>query len=560
MPFDNRLLRHARPTRGYVAVSVVIGLAQAVLAVAQAYALATVVVGAFLQGRDVAALAVPLGILAGAIAARALLAWAAEVVAHRTSAAVKSELRRRVLHHVVGLGPRWMTGQRSGELATLVTRGVDALDGYFSRYLPQLALGALVPAAVVATLLATDWTSALIVVGTLPLIPVFMVAVGVATQRRVDRQWTSLSGLAHHFLDILSGLGTLKAFGRSRAQVAVIARLAEQQRQASLATMRLAFLTSLVLELLAALSIAAVAAVLAGRLAAGSLDLHSALLVLLLAPEAYGPLRQAAAHYHASAEGLGAAAGVFEVLEQRRPGRQAPGTPSAESSELVEEPGDTDRPPDPRAEAIRLDEVTVHAADRAYPLLDKLSLEVSPSQVTGLVAPSGTGKSTVLAVLLGFLRPETGRVLVGDTDLAEVDPDAWRRQIGWLPQDPVLFSGTVADNIGLRDPAADLDAVRAAATSAAVDIPLTMEVGERGLGLSAGQRRRVALARALLRDASLLLLDEPTEGVDPETEAALLGALPRVLAGRTVVVVTHRPGLLQLCHHVVRLDRVRIPS
>ncbi len=551
MPFDARLLRHARATRGYLGASVAIGLAQAAFTVLQAYALATVIVRAFLDQQALEALAVPLGVLAGAIAARAVLAWAAEVAAHRTSAAVKSELRRQVLHHVVRLGPRWMTGQRSGELATLVTRGVDALDGYFSRYLPQLVLGALVPAAVVATLVATDWTSALVVVVTLPLIPAFMVAVGVATGRRVDRQWTSLQGLAHHFLDILSGLGTLKAFGRSRAQVAIIARLADQQRQASLATMRVAFLTSLVLELLAALSIATVAVLLAGRLAGGSLDLRAALLVLLLAPEAYGPLRQAAAHYHASAEGLGAAAGVFDVLGQPVPAQRA--TDHADQTAAH-----TDVPPDPRALAIRLDEVTVHGADRSYPLLDRLSLELSPSQVTGLVAPSGAGKSTVLAVLLGFVQPDSGRVLVGDTDLAAVDPETWREEIGWLPQDPVLFSGTVADNIALRDPAVDRNAVVAAARSAAVDVPLTMEVGERGLGLSAGQRRRVALARALLRDARLLLLDEPTEGVDPQTEAALLAHLPPVLAGRTVVLVTHRPGLLRLCHHVVRLDRLGI--
>ena len=557
MPFDARLLRHARATRGYLGASVAIGLAQAAFTVLQAYALATVIVRAFLDQQALAALAVPLGVLAGAIAARAVLAWAAEVAAHRTSAAVKSELRRQVLHHVVRLGPRWMTGQRSGELATLVTRGVDALDGYFSRYLPQLVLGALVPAAVVATLVATDWTSALVVVVTLPLIPAFMVAVGVATGRRVDRQWTSLQGLAHHFLDILSGLGTLKAFGRSRAQVAIIARLADQQRQASLATMRVAFLTSLVLELLAALSIATVAVLLAGRLAGGSLDLRAALLVLLLAPEAYGPLRQAAAHYHASAEGLGAAAGVFDVLEQPVPAQRA--TDHADQTDRATPTRRPDRrAADPRALAIRLDEVTVHGADRSYPLLDRLSLELSPSQVTGLVAPSGAGKSTVLAVLLGFVQPDSGRVLVGDTDLAAVDPETWREEIGWLPQDPVLFSGTVADNIALRDPAADRNAVVAAARSAAVDVPLTMEVGERGLGLSAGQRRRVALARALLRDARLLLLDEPTEGVDPQTEAALLAHLPPVLAGRTVVLVTHRPGLLRLCHHVVRLDRLGI--
>ncbi|MEQ4207975.1 thiol reductant ABC exporter subunit CydD [Actinopolymorpha sp. B17G11] len=551
--FDRRLLRYARATRGYLTSMVAIGITQASLILAQAYVLATVLVLAFEQQRDLTALAVPLVILLLTICARALLAWAAEVAAHRTSTAVKQELRQHLLHHVVRLGPRWLAGERSGELASLTTRGIDALDSYFSRYLPQLVLAGLIPVAVIAMLAGTDRASALVVIVTVPLIPAFMVLVGVATRRRVNRQWDALQALAHHFLDILSGLGTLKAFGRSRAQSTIIARLADQQRRASLSTMRVAFLTSLALELTAALSFVVVAVAIAVRVAGGELDLRTALFVLLLVPEAYWPLRQGAAHYHASAEGLSAAADMFSVLEQPVPG----------PSLTADRPraGHYHQPvPDPRTAAIRLDDVTVLGSDRAHPPLEDLSVELAPGQVTGLVAPSGAGKSTVLALLLGFVRPDHGRVLVDDIDLATLDADAWRSRIGWLPQDPVLFAGTVADNIALRDPHADADAIARAARSAAVDVSMTLEIGERGLGLSAGQRRRVALARALLRDAPLLLLDEPTEGVDPETETALLQALPAVLTGRTVILVTHRPGLLRLCHHVVRLDRLGVPA
>ena len=586
---DRRLLRQARATRSYLGLSVGIGVLGAGLVIGQAALLSSVVARAFVDREPLVGLFLPLALLALVVGARACLAWAGEMAAHHTSATVKSELRRRMMHHVADLGPRWLADHRSGELATLATRGVDALDAYYARYLPQLVLAVAVPFAVAVTLFATDWPSAVVLVVTLPLIPLFTVLVGTATKRRVDRRWNTLQALAHHFLDVLSGLGTLKAFGRSQAQVAVIRRLADQQRRASQSTMRAAFLSSLVLELLAMLSIAVVAVGIGFRVLEGRLDLATALMILILAPEAYWPLRQAAAHYHASVEGLGAAARVFDVLEQRA-GAQArtptdataPAAPleqdRSNGSDANGEPSpagntngntygtpagsahDAARATDPHGLRIRLDEVTVRHADRSAPILDRLSLEFSPGQVTGLVAPSGTGKSTVLALLLGFVAPDEGRVLVGGVDLATLDLDAWRSRVGWLPQDPVLFAGTVGDNIALRRPNASDAALERIARAAAVDVPLDRELGERGYGLSAGQRRRVALARALVGETPLLLLDEPTEGVDAVTEAALVEALPAVLSDRTVVLVTHRPGLLRLCDHVIRLDHASVTA
>ncbi|REF37013.1 ATP-binding cassette subfamily C protein CydD [Thermasporomyces composti] len=540
-PLDVRLLHRARPVRAYLAAAAGIGLVHAGLVVAQAWLLATLLVDAVRARLELAPVVALVGVLAG----RAGVSWASAVVAHRASAALKRQWRQTVLRKVVALGPRWLASEHTGELATLVTKGVDALDGYLSRYLPQLLLAALVPLAVAVTLLRTDPRSALVVVVTVVLVPLAMLLIGRATRRRIDRQWRTLQALSHHFLDVVSGLGTLKAFGRSREQVETIARLADQQRAAGRSTMRVAFLSSLALELLAASSIAVVAIELAHGVLADTLDLRAALAALLLVPEAYHPIRQAAAHYHANVEGMSVADQVFAILDEPTP--------------LAVEHGG--RPvPDPRSASIRLDEVTVADPDRSVPLLDRLSLELPAGRVTGIVAPSGAGKSTVLALLIGFARPDAGRVLVGDVDLATVDPERWRERVGWLPQDPVLFAGTVAQNITLDDPTVDPAAVVAAARAAAVDVPLELQVGDRGIGLSAGQRRRIALARALLRDASLLLLDEPTEGVDPETEAALLRALPPLLAGRTVVLVTHRPGLLQLCHHVVRLDQLAVST
>ncbi|NEA32373.1 thiol reductant ABC exporter subunit CydD [Streptomyces sp. SID13031] len=536
---DPRLLRYAKATRIFLALSVAIGAGQAVVILAQAWLLASIITDAFLHGAGLGDLGSRLTLLAVTLIARAGLAWVAEVVAHHSSAAVKSELRMRLLHQVVRLGPRWLTCERSGELTTLATRGIDALDDYFSRYLPQLVLVCFVPLVVAGQMFAADWLSATIVVVTLPLIPIFMILVGLTTKQLMARQWASLQLLAHHFLDVLAGLGTLKSFGRSRAQVATIDRLANKQRKATMASLRIAFLSSLVLELLATLSVALVAVSVGLRLVDGRLDLQTALLVLILAPEAYLPLRLLGAHYHASAEGLGAAEQVFTVLDREVP---QTGHGSVDASRTIE-----------------VEKVVVAAADRDGPSLDGLSLTIPAGQVTAVVGPSGCGKSTLLAVLLGFAELEGGRVVVGGTDLATADLDVWRSQVAWLSQDPVLFAGTVFENIRLGRPYADEDAVRRAAGAARVDVPLEKVIGERGNGVSAGQRRRIALARALLLDAPLLLLDEPTEGVDPETEHDLLSTLPTAFAGRTVVLVTHRAGLLSLCDHVIDLAPAQVP-
>jgi ATP-binding cassette, subfamily C, bacterial CydD len=534
---DPRLVRHARATRTFLGLSVLIGVAKAVLVIAQAALLAGIITRATLYDGGLGAVGHLLFFLVLVFLARAALSWASEVVAHRTSAAVKSSLRMLLLEHVVKLGSRWLTGNRGGELATLATRGIDALDGYFARYLPQLALAALVPLAICVELLATDWATALIVILTVPLIPVLMVVVGSLAGKRVERQWETLQSMAHHFLDMLSGLGTLAAFGRSRSQIEAIRQMSETQRKAGQAALRMGFLSAFVLELVATLSIAVVAIVIGFRVLGGTLDLETALLVMILAPEAYRPVRQMATDYHESAEGLGAAEQVFSVLDE---------TPPAAGGKAA--------PDDPRSLPVRLEEVTVLGSERSAPILHRVSLQLTPGRFTGIVAPSGAGKSTVFALLLGLLRPDSGRVLVGGADLATIDPDAWRAKVGWLSQEPVLFAGTVAENIALGKPDAPLADIQNVAYGAAVDVPLDTTIGERGHGLSSGQRRRVALARALLVNPAVLLLDEPTESVDPETEAAVFDALRHGLTGRTVVVVTHRPALLQLCHHVVRLE------
>ncbi|MEW2065842.1 thiol reductant ABC exporter subunit CydD [Streptomyces sp. NPDC007346] len=540
-PIDPRLLRYARATRFFLAAVVALGLVGAALVIAQAMLIAEIVVGGFEDGLTVTQLRTPLLLLVGVALGRALVAWLTELAAHRASAAVKSELRGRLLERAALLGPGWLSGQRTGSLVALATRGVDALDDYFARYLPQLGLAVVVPVAVLARIVTEDWVSAAIIVVTLPLIPLFMILIGWATQSRMDRQWQLLSRLSGHFLDVVAGLPTLKVFGRAKAQAESIRTITTQYRRATLRTLRIAFLSSFALELLATLSVALVAVTIGMRLVHGELDLYTGLVVLILAPEAYLPIRQVGAQYHAAAEGLSAAEEIFAVLETE---------PRAAGTEEV-----------PDSTRLELAEVTVRHEGRTDPSLDAASLTVEPGETVALVGPSGVGKSTLLNVVLGFAVPDEGHVRVGGRDLADLDLERWRSRIAWVPQRPHLFAGTIAENVRLARPDADDEAVVAALRDAgAYDFVAELPDGERtrlgedGAGLSAGQRQRLALARAFLADRPLLLLDEPTASLDGETEAGIVDAVRRLAAGRTVLLVVHRPALLAVADRVVTLE------
>ncbi|MGW7380261.1 thiol reductant ABC exporter subunit CydD [Streptomyces sp. NPDC054794] len=539
-PIDPRLLRYARATRRFLVAVVGLGAVGAVLVIAQAMLIADVVVGAFQHGQSVAELRTPLLLLAAVAVGRSVVAWLTELAAHRASAAVKSELRGRLLDRATALGPGWLSGQRTGSLVTLATRGVDALDDYFSRYLPQLGLAVVVPVAVLARIVTEDWVSTAIIVGTLPLIPLFMVLIGWATQSRMDRQWRLLSRLSGHFLDVVAGLPTLKVFGRAKAQAESIRRITAEYRQATMRTLRIAFLSSFALELLATLSVALVAVTIGMRLVHGDMDLYIGLVILVLAPEAYLPLRQVGAQYHAAAEGLAAAEEIFAVLE-------TPVTPSG-----------TDAVP---AGAPAFEGVTVRYPGRSSDAVTDVSFTVEPGETVALVGPSGAGKSTLLNVLLGFVRPTEGRVRIGGVDLADIDLEQWRSRIAWVPQRPHLYAGTIAENVRLARPEADDGAVRRALADAgalefvdALPEGAGTVLGEDGAGLSAGQRQRLALARAFLADRPVLLLDEPTAALDAATESEVVAAVRRLAVGRTVLLVVHRPALLGVADRVVRLQ------
>jgi ATP-binding cassette subfamily C protein CydD len=538
-PVDPRLLRYARAARGHLVVTVALGLTGTALILAQAGLLAHALATAA-RGDVAAALAGTLIALLIVVISRAAVSYGGEVTALRAAAAVKSQLRGALTARALRLGPGWLGGQRAGELATLSTRGLDGLDSYFARYLPQLVLGVLVPIAVVARVAVADWISALVIAVTLPLIPVFAVLVGWHTKAQTRRQWRLLAILGGHFLDVVEGLPTLKVFGRARVQEQVIAKVTDDYRKTTMATLRVAFLSALVLELAAAVATALVAVEVGLRLLYGHLGYETALLVLLLTPEAFLPLRAAGAQFHASMEGAAAAGRVFEILDtplpdgpKARPGRATAGTATA----------------DLRVAELRLDRITVTYPGRSEPALDGIGLTVAPGERIVLTGPSGAGKSTLLALLLRFLAPAAGTVEAGGGDVAAMDLEQWRRQIAWVPQQPYLFSGSAADNIALGQPGASRGAIDRAARlagaaefidslSSGYDTPL----GERGLRLSAGQRQRIALARAFLRDAPLLLLDEPTAHLDPAGARLIASALDTTLADRTVILISHGQG------------------
>ncbi len=544
-----------------------LGFGMAILAVAQAWLLATAIGSAFMGGADLAALQTTLAGLALVLLGRAAISWAQESVARRCSAAVKSSLRMQLLRHVA-LEPSRDGAAGSGQVVALATRGLDALDAYFGRYLPQLMLSAIVPVVVVACLATADLVATLTVALTVPLIPLFMVLIGSATERRRRRRWEALARLSGHFLDVVAGLPTLRVFGRSGAQLERLERVTDEYRRESMATLRVAFLSAFALELAATLSVALVAVGVALRLVDGLMDFRTGLFVLILAPEAYLPLRQLGASFHASEEGLAASDEVFRIIGAT-PGRRvgtvpaaAPvsSTSAADTAGEVVAPGfSRPLPADLRGAGIRVEGVTVRQPGRSLDAPFEASLVVCAGEVVAISGPSGAGKSTLVDVLLGLRSVDCGRVHIAAAggecvDLAAIDRREWHRHVAWVPQHPYCFAGTVADNVKLAAPDAshaEVHAVLAAVGLSELD-PATA-LAEGGSGLSSGQRRRLGVARALLKGGDFLILDEPTAGLDAGAEAMVLDAVRATarLHGRAVLLVAHRPAALAIADRVV---------
>jgi len=473
--------------------------------------------------------------------ARAGLLWGGEVAANRAAGQVKRQMRERLFRHLTALGPVFVRGERTGELVNTAVKGIEELDAYFSQYLPQLALAVLIPLVMLLFVFPIDPLSGVVLLVTAPLIPFFMMLIGSLASALSRRQWPMLSRMSAHFLDVLQGLTTLKLLGRSRDQIQTITRISDRFREATMGVLRVAFLSALVLEMLATISTAVIAVEIGLRLLYDKLPFDEAFFVLILAPEFYLPLRLLGTRFHAGIAGATAAARIFEVLEQ------APRVSSTATDWIA------------AVQTIRFENVRAAYEDRAA--LNGVSFEMQPGQKVALVGASGAGKSTVATLLLRLIDPSAGHIWIGDTALGTIPAKVWREQTAWVPQNPYLFAASVADNIRLARPAAPLDDVKRAAEAAhAADfiqrLPQGYEtvIGERGARLSGGQAQRIALARAFLKDAPLLVLDEATSNLDPETETLVQLAIRQLMQGRTTLIIAHRLSTVQDADQIVVLE------
>ncbi len=540
-----RLLQFARRSQAALWATILAGFLAGLLTIWQAWLFSQTVVRVFLGGATYDQVRPLLAALAFAILMRALLAWGSQISAQAIASRIKNDLRALLLQHIDQLGPAYARNERSGSLSATLVHGIEALDAYYSQYLPQLALAALVPISILCFVFPLDWLSGLVLLITAPLIPLFMYLIGKAAERVTRKQYDLLTRLSAHLLDSLQGLTTLKRFGRSRAHIQTIASVSERYRDATLNVLRVTFLSALTLELLATLSTAIIAVEVGLRLLHARLTLEQGLFLLVIAPEFYIPLRMLGARFHAGMDGVSAARHIFAILDTPLPASPPTASP----------------PPTPLA-PLQFRDVHFTYPGQDHPALHNLSLTFAHGQHTALVGPSGAGKSTLFQLLLRFITPQKGEITANGVPLTDISVGQWRERIAWVPQMPYIFNDTIAANIRLARPQASQDEVEQAAKNAQLHhfirgLPngYQTQVGEQGARLSGGERQRLALARAFLKNADLLLLDEPTAHLDPHTEAMLSAAVDRLLAasGRTIITIAHRPGTVARADQVIAL-------
>jgi len=544
MKFDKRLLAQLNNVRIFFVFTILCGFVIGILTMAQAYTLSQIIAQVFLQHATLDRVWNAMLVLLSIIIVRAILAWASEVSAFQIAVRIKTDLRERMFKQLLQLSPAYARGERTGELSHTLTEGIEALDAYFSQYLPQLVLAALLPFAILLFVFPLDWLSGIVLFFTGPLIPIFMMLIGSAADMLTRKQYSQLSLMSAHFLDVLQGLTTLKIFGRSREQIETIARVSHQFRDTTLSVLRVAFLSAFALEMIATIGTAIVAVQVGLRLLYDQLDFERAFFVLVLAPDFYLPLRLLGTRFHAGMSGVAAAARIFEILETNDGRRKTRAMPSP----LV----------------IHLPSIVfkdVHYSyDGTRPAVNGVSFTIEPGQRVALVGHTGAGKSTIVHLLMRFIEPTHGEIFCGGISSREVSPEAWRAQIAWVPQLPYLFNDSIANNIRLARPEATMDQVIHAAQLAHADdfirgLPQAYDtiIGERGARLSGGQAQRLALARAFLKDAPILILDEPTSNLDVETEELIQDSMERLMQNKTALIVTHRLNTAILANQIIVL-------
>jgi thiol reductant ABC exporter CydD subunit len=533
---NKRLFAQDKIAKRWLVGSIALGALGGIIIIVQAIYLARITADAFLGGSSVGALLPPLYLLLTWIILRGLVHVGTEFTSAQMAVHIKAKLRLQLFDKLRELGPTYVRGERSGELLTTIVEGVEQLEIFVAKYVPQLALSIFLPLAVFLLVARVDWITAIVLAFTFPLLILFMILIGVTTRQRTEKQYKLLGLLGGHFLDVMRGLSTLQLFNRSRAQLAIIASISEKHRKATMSTLYLAFLSAFVMELFATLSTAVIAVFLGLRLINGQIDFDHAYLVLLLAPEFYLPIRALGTQFHAGANGTAAAKRIFEILDEVPQGYSS----AKGGRRLTGDAGYT----------VEFDAVTFAYPGSDSAVFTDLSFVIRPGEKVALVGPTGAGKSTILDLVLGYLKPTAGTIRVNGVDLAELDMNEWRMQCGWMAQKPHLFQGTIADNIRLAEPHAGMVEVEWAAERAHADafireLPRGYDTQmNETAALSGGQLSRIALARALFKQAPLFFMDEPTAQLDADSEKAILDALRDQMEGRTVLYVAHRPAMI----------------
>ncbi|MCB2179823.1 thiol reductant ABC exporter subunit CydD [bacterium] len=548
--FDKNLWNRAKKHLSLLSATIAFGAVLGGLVVLQAWLLSKVISGVFMDGKTLEVLRNTVGWLGVVILLRAGVSYGREFFAGKLSIHLRADLSEDLVAHLLHLSPVQVSGEQAGEITNTVVQGIDRLDAYFRTYLPQLALSVILPVTILIVVFPLDWVTGIVFLFTAPLIPLFMMLIGQEAEKETNRQWKLLSKLSGHFFEVLQGLRLLKAFGLSKRQGKTIRTASEQYTIATLRVLRIAFLSALVLEMLATISTAVVAVQIGLRLMYGRIDFMSSLFILILAPEYYFPLRQLGAAFHSGMEGVSAAERIFELMQ----------TPSIQVESLPEA-----KQAPPSGGSIAFQDVHFSYQDGERPSLSGVSFSIPWGKQTALVGPSGAGKSTLFGLLMGFIRPDSGQVLVSSTSLEQIDVDQWRSQISWIPQFPFLFNDTVAANLRLADPDASDEALIAAARQANADefiqrLPQGYEtkVGEKGAKISGGQAQRLSIARAFLRDAPILLLDEPTTNLDVANERLIQEALEKLMVHKTVIMIAHKRTTIRQADHIVVLDRGKV--
>ncbi|MCW8799065.1 MAG: thiol reductant ABC exporter subunit CydD [Prosthecochloris sp.] len=545
MNLDRRLLKlvtaQPRPFIG----SIISGSLGGAALVAQAWLLCTVVTILFLEQSDIAAIPLYLLLFGAVSLLRALVSWAAQIEANRGTLSIKKNLHSRLTAVMASLGPNYTASKQSGQLSTTILRGIEALDPYFSQYIPQLFLSLIIPLTILAAVIPSDPLSGLILLGTAPLIPLFMILIGKAAQNMTEKQWKTLSRMSGYFLDVLQGLTTLKLFGRSRDRIASIEQMSEAFRASTMKVLKIAFLSSLTLELVGTIGTAIIAVQIGLRLLAGALDFHTAFFVLLLTPDFYLPLRQLGTKFHAGMEGVSAANEIFPVLEHE--------SESTHPDKQTSSPVDPFRP-------ISFNDVCVRYPGSTENALGPVSFTIEPGTKTAIIGQSGAGKTTCTQLLLRFITPSSGNISIGEDNLQSIPASQWQRHIAWVSQQPWLFNTSLRENLLMARPDATREELNAAIASsgltALIDaLPEGLEtiIGEQGSRMSGGEAQRLAIARAFIRNAPILVLDEPTSHTDPHLEESLQKSLKTLMKGRTTIVIAHRLNTIMDADRIIVL-------